>query len=80
MSVDALEAMVRELPEHTESIRHWYWRDPVLREICNDHRDALEVWERLKQAVPREIDRIQEYRGMANELREEAILRLLECG
>src|SRR3954464_3857875 len=51
-SLDAVEALAGRLPESRDRIRRRYWRDPSFRAVCDDHRDALGMLDRLEKAKP----------------------------
>jgi hypothetical protein len=70
--VDAIEALVRSLPGEAARIRRKFWRDPEFREVCEDHRDALEAASRFEAACPADPVQAEEYRELAAELLEEA--------
>jgi hypothetical protein len=70
--MDALEALVRSLPESAERIRRRYWRDPEFRTVCEDHRDALKALARLQGLPSPDAGRVEEYRQLAAELLAEA--------
>ena len=75
--MDALEALISQLPESAERIRRRFWRDPEFRTVCEDHRDAQEALRRLEAAAAAPTaPEIEEYRTLVRELLAEAIERL----
>ena len=72
-SLDAVEALADRLPESQERIRRRYWRDPVFRVVCDDHRDALEMLDRLEGTGPPVPAQVEAYRELVSELLVEAV-------
>jgi hypothetical protein len=70
--MDALEALIRDLPEGAERIRRRFWRDPEFRGICEDYRDSLEAANRFQALQPPDPARVTQYRQLAAELLTEA--------
>ena len=77
--MDALEALIRDLPEGAERIRRRFWRDPEFRGICEDYRDSLDAADRF-QALQPDPARVTQYRQLAAELITEAAEMLKEEG
>jgi hypothetical protein len=71
--VDALEALISELPERAERIRRRFWRDPGFRTVCEDHRDARQALRGLEAKLPPNAPELEEYRALLRELVAEAI-------
>ncbi len=72
-SLDAVEALADRLPESRDRIRRRYWRDPVFRAVCDDHRDALEMLDRLEGTEPPTAAQAERYRELVSELFAEAV-------
>jgi hypothetical protein len=71
--LDAVEALADRLPESRDRIRRRYWRDPEFRVVCDDHRDALEMLDRLEGTGPPVPAQVEPYRELVDELFEEAV-------
>ena len=71
-SLDAVEALADKLPESRDRIRRRYWRDPAFRAVCDDHRDALGMLDRLEKAKPPVPAQVELYRELVNDLFAEA--------
>ena len=70
--MDAIDALVRDLPGEADRIRWRYWRDPEFRALCEDYRDCLEAAARFGSSDPPSPARAEEYRQLAAELLAEA--------
>ena len=70
--MDAVEALADELPGSRDQIRQRYWRDPVFRAVCDDHRDAVEMLRRLEGVRPQPTGQVEMYRELVRELAAEA--------
>ena len=71
-SLDAVEALADKLPESRDRIRRRYWRDPAFRAVCDDHRDALGMLDRLGKARPPVPAQVERYRELVDDLFAEA--------
>ena len=71
-SLDAVEALADKLPESRDRIRRRYWRDPAFRAVCDDHRDAREMLDRLEKARPPVPAQVERYRELVDDLFAEA--------
>jgi hypothetical protein len=72
-SLDAVEALADRLLKSRDGIRRRYWRDPVFRAVCDDHRDALEMLDRLEGTGPPVPAQVEPYRELVSELFAEAV-------
>jgi hypothetical protein len=70
--LDAVQALADKLPESRDCIRRRYWRDPAFRTVCDDHRDALEMLDRLEGTGPPVPAQAEMYRELVSELFAEA--------
>ena len=70
--MDAVQALADRLPESRDCIRRRYWRDPVFRTVCDDHRDALEMLGWLEGTRPPVTAQVELYRELVSELFAEA--------
>jgi hypothetical protein len=70
--LDAVQALADKLPESRDCIRRRYWRDPMFRAVCDDHRDALEMLGRLEGTRPPATAQVAMYRELVSELFAEA--------
>jgi hypothetical protein len=71
--LDAVEALADRLPESRNRIRRRYWRDPAFRAVCDDHRDALEMLDRLEGTELPTAAQAERYRELVSELFAEAV-------
>ena len=71
-SLDAVEALADKLPGGRDRIRLRYWRDPAFRTVCDDHRDARDMLDRLRKARPPVPAQVEMYRELVDELFAEA--------
>jgi len=71
-TLDAVEALADKLPGSRDRIRRRYWRDPAFRAVCDDHRDAREMLDRLEKARPPAPAQVERYRELVDELLAEA--------
>ena len=71
-SLDAVEALADKLPGSRDRIRRRYWRDPAFRTVCDDHRDARDMLDRLEKARPPVPPQVERYRELVNDLFAEA--------
>ena len=71
--MDALETLADRLPESRDRIRRRYWHDPTFRAVCDDHRDALEMLDRLEGTGPPIAPQAETYRELVGELFAEAV-------
>ena len=70
--MDAIEALVRDLPGEAPHVRERFWRDPRFREVCEDYRDAKQALIQLQGQHPSDAPRVEEYRQLVAELLSEA--------
>lgn len=77
--MDALEALVRCLPDQAECIRRRFWRDPEFRSMCQDFRDAMRAQAEIEAQRPAASARAEEYRQLAAEILVE-VTELLKKG
>ena len=71
--MDALEALISQLPERAEQVRRRFWRDPGFRTVCEDYRDARQALQGLEAKLPPTAPELEEYRVLLRELLAEAI-------
>jgi hypothetical protein len=71
--LDAVDALADKLPGSRDQIRQRYWRDPVFRAVCDDHRDAVEMLLRLERIRPPATAQAARYRELVTELFDEAV-------
>jgi hypothetical protein len=72
MELNPIDDLCRCLPDHALRIRLLTLRDERFRAICDDYGEALRAIEAWRQDNDTAKRRAQEYRRMAEELREEA--------
>ena len=74
--MDAIEALIRDLPGEAERIRRRFWRDPEFRTVCEDYRDVVEAALRFEPPSAPNPARAEEYRQLAADLLAEAAAML----
>ena len=70
--MDALEALIRDLPDQAAGIRQRFWRDPRFRDVCEDYRDAEAGACSSSRPAATDAPRVDEYRQLVAELLAEA--------